>query len=186
MKQTCMLRKKKNTKAFTLIETLLYVGIVGMVLASLVGFGWNMMGIGAKSGTHHDVVSNERLVAEKLSFFVREATDIDGANSNFGVNLATTPGSKVTLRGVAPNDPIVFDVSGGALRVTLGVAAPIALTSSNIAVSSIVFTNASSADGKTKNVGFEIQLGTTSSGNRFEYASNTALRSSAEIRSNIP
>lgn len=179
-----MFQKKKNKKAFTLIETLLYTGIVGMVLVSLVGFGWNMMGIGAKTGTHHDAVSNARFAGEKLSFFIREATDIDMANSNFGVNVATTPGSKVTLRGVAPNDPIVFDVSSGALRVALGAAAPIALTSSNISVNSIIFTNASSADGKTKNIGFELQLGTTSASNRFEYASSTALRSSAEIRSN--
>lgn len=179
-----ILRKRKNTKAFTLIEMLLYIGVAGMVLSSLVAFGWNMMGIGAKSGTHADVVSNERLVAEKLSFFIREATDIDATNSDFGVNVATTTGSKITLHAVAPNDPIVFDVSGGVLRVTQGTAAPVALTSSNVSVSSLVFTNFSSADGKAKNIGFEIQLATISASNRSEYASASALRSSAELRSN--
>lgn len=179
-----MFQKKKNTKAFTLIETLLYIGIVGIVLTSLILFGWNMMGIGAKIGTHHDAVSNGRLSGEKLSFFIREATDIDAANSNFGVNLAATPGSKVTLHAAAPNDPVVFDVSGGVLRVTLGASAPVALTSSNIALTSLVFTNASSVDGKTKNIGFEIRLGTMSSSNRFEYTSSATLRSSAEMRSN--
>lgn len=179
-----MFQKKKNIKAFTLIEVLLYTGIVGIVLASLVGFGWNMMGIEVKTAAHSDAMSNARFVGEKLSFFIREATDIDAANSNFGVNLAMTPGSKVTLRSVAPNDPIVFDVSSGTLRVTQGVAAPASLTSSNISVNSIVFTNASSADGKTKNIGFDIQLETISGGNRFEYESEVLLRSSAEIRSN--
>lgn len=176
-----------TARAFTLIEVLLYVGIAGIVLASLVGFGWNMIGIGAKSGTHADVVSNARFGSEKLSFFIRESTDIDVPNSNFGVNLATVPGSKVTLRGVVPNDPIVFDVSGGSLRVKIGAGSPVALTSTTIAVSSLVFTNASSADGKTKNIGYEIQLGSVSSGgNRFEYTSSTAIRSSAELRSNTP
>jgi hypothetical protein len=181
---TRMLRIGKNTKAFTLIEVLLYVGIAGMVLVSLAGFGWNMIGIGVKGNTHHDAVSNIRFVGERLSFFIREATDIDVANSNFGVNLAATPGSRVTLRGALPNDPIVIDVSSGTLRVTQGASAPVALTSSTVAVSSIIFTNASSLDDKTKNIGFELQLETISGSNRFEYASDTALRSSAEIRSN--
>lgn len=179
-----MIKGKKNLRAFTLIEVLLYVGIAGIVLASLVGFGWNMIGIGVKSGAHADVVSNARLASEKLSFFIREATDIDVANSNFGTNLATAPGSKVTLRGVLPNDPIIFDVSGGALRVKIGTGLPVALTSTAIAVNSLVFVNASSADGKTKNIGYEIQLGSVSSSNRFEYVSATSVRSSAEIRSN--
>lgn len=174
----------KMLKGFTLIETLLYTGIAGVVLASLVGFGWNMTGIGVKTTAHSDAVSNARFVAEKLSFFIREATDIDAANSNFGANLTTIPGSKVTLRGVAPDDPVVFDVSNGTLRVTLGAAAPVSLTSSNISVNSIVFVNASSADGKTKNIGFDIQLKTVSEGNRFEYENAVSLRSSAEIRSN--
>lgn len=182
MKQT--LGKTRAQSGFTLIEMLLYVGVSGIVLTSLVAFGWNMIGIGAKNGTHNDVVSNARLASEKLSFFIREATDIDTVNSNFGVNLANVSGSKLTLRGVAPNDPIVIDVSGGTLRVALGASSPVALTSTNIAVSSLIFANASSADGKSKNVGFEIMLGTVSTGNRFEYASSTAIRSSAELRSN--
>lgn len=182
MKRT--LGKTRKQRGFTLIEMLLYVAVAGIVLTSLVGFGWNMIGIGAKNGTHHDAVSNARLASEKLTFFIREATDIDTANSNFGVNLASVSGSKVTLRGVAPNDPIVFDVSSGTLRVTLGASAPIALVSDNISVSSLVFANASSLNGKSKNVGFTLQLGTTSGSGRFEYASSTALRSSAEIRSN--
>lgn len=179
-----MLGKTRKQRGFTLIEMLLYVAVAGIVLTSLVGFGWNMIGIGAKNGTHHDAVSNARLASEKLTFFIREATDIDTANSNFGVNLASVSGSKVTLRGVAPNDPIVFDVSSGTLRVMLGASAPIALVSDNISVSSLVFANASSLNGKSKNVGFTLQLGTTSGSGRFEYASSTALRSSAEIRSN--
>lgn len=181
MKRT--LGKTRKQRGFTLIEMLLYVAVAGIVLTSLVGFGWNMIGIGAKNGTHHDAVSNARLASEKLTFFIREATDIDTANSNFGVNLASVPGSKVTLRGAAPNDPTVFDISSGTLRVTQGVSAPVALTSSNISVSSLVFTNASSADGKAKNIGFEIQLATISASNRSEYASATMLRSSAELRS---
>lgn len=179
-----MLKKNQKQQGFTLIEMLLYVGISGIVLTALVLFGWNMIGIGAKNGTHHDVVSNARLASEKLTFFIREATDIDTTNSNFNVNLTTVSGSKLTLRGVAPNDPIVIDVSGGTLRVALGASAPVALTSTNVAVSSLVFANASSLDGKSKNVGFTLQLGTTSGSGRFEYASSTALRSSAEIRSN--
>ncbi len=178
-----MLKKNQKQQGFTLIEMLLYVGISGIVLTVLVLFEWNMIGIGAKNGTHHDVVSNARLASEKLTFFIREATDIDTTNSNFNVNLATVSGSKLTLRGVAPNDPIVIDVSGGTLRVALGASAPVALTSTNVAVSSLVFANASSADGSTKNVGFEIKLGTVIAGNRFEYSSSTALRSSAELRS---
>lgn len=173
---------KCTAKAFTLIETLLYIGIAGIVLVSLVGFGWNMIGLSVKSATHADAVANARLASEKLSFFIREATDIDAANSTFGVNLASVPGSKMTLRAAAPDDPIVVDVSGGTLRVARAAASPVSLTSSNVRVSRLIFVNASALDGSTKNIGFTVDVETLSGSNRFEYRSAISLRTSAELR----
>ena len=178
-----MIGRYRNKKAFSLIETILYIGIAGIVLVSLFTFGWNMIGVGAKNSVHHDVVANGRFVVEKLSFFIREATDIDAANSNFGVNLAGTS-NKITLRADTPNDPIVFDVSGGALRVKLGAATAVPVTSSDVSVSSIVFTNYSSVDGKTKNIRFELQLDAVSGVGRQEYTGSVHLVGDSEIRSN--
>ena len=174
---------RQTQKSFTLIETLLYVGIAGMALAAIVSFAWNMMGLGAKQATYADAISGARLAADRLSFFIREATDIDAANSNFGVNLAAVPGSKITLRAAAPDDPTVIDVSGGMLRIAKGAASPVALFPSNVAVSSIVFSSASSVDGKSKNIGFEMIVGSSSPSGRFEFSNTTTVRSSAELRS---
>lgn len=169
---------------FTLIETLLYVAIASVVLVSLSQFGWNIIGAGTKNAAHQDIVSNARFTLNQISLTIRNAADIDTANSNFGTNIATTPGTKLTLRGTAPNDPIIFNISGGALRLQVGTNTPVLLTSNGVSVKTLIFTNSSSSDGKSKNIGYELSVNTDSSSNRQEYQATAHLRGDAELRSN--
>lgn len=173
-----------KTHGFTLIETILYVAIASVVLVSLSQFGWNIIGTSAKNNTHQDVVSDARFSLDQLSLAIRNADDIDTAHSDFDTNIATTPGTTLTLRGTAPNDPIIFDVSGGALRMKVGANAPVSLTSNGVSVQTLIFANASSPDGKSKNVSYELSVIANAPTARQEYQATAHLRGDAELRSN--
>lgn len=169
---------------FTLIETILYVAIASVVLISLSQFGWNIISVSTKNNIHQDIVSDSRFALDQMSLAIRNATDIDTTNSNFDINIATTPGSKLTLRGTAPNDPVVFDVSSGSLRMQIGTNTPVLLTSNSTSVETLIFTDNSSSDGKSKNIRYELSVIANSSSSRQEYQTTTHLRGDAELRSN--
>lgn len=169
---------------FTLIETILYIAIASVVLVSLSQFGWNIINVSTKNNTHQDVISDARFILDQISLAIRNATDIETANSNFDTNIATTPGSKLTLRGTTPNDPIVFDISSGSLRMQIGTNTPIPLTSNSTLVETLIFTDNSSPDGKSKNISYELSITANPSNSRQEYQATAHLRGDAELRSN--
>src|SRR3989339_1661416 len=56
---------------FTLIEVVLYVGIIGIGFGAVVPFAWSMIGNGAKSAVQQEVTGNARFVSEKIKREVR-------------------------------------------------------------------------------------------------------------------
>lgn len=173
-----------NRPGFTLIETILYVAIASVVLVSLSQFGWNIIGVSTKNNIHQDIVSDSRFALDQISLAIRNATDIDTANSDFDTNIASTPGSKLTLRGTAPNDPVVFDVSSGSLRMQIGTNTPVLLTSNGTFIETLIFTDNSAPDGRSKNIHYELSVTANPSSSRQEYQATTHLRGDTELRSN--
>lgn len=165
------------------METLIYMTIVSFIVTSLVLVCWNIISSGAKSTRQQEAYSSARLLAEKLKYEIRNADGINISSSDFDVNLADETGKKISLVTIAPNDPILIDVVDGQARITLGASTPIALTPDNINVTDLTFTNYSSVDGKTKNIGFVLTISNKnpSTGNIFE---SSTIKSSVELRSN--
>lgn len=174
----------KTKPAYTLLELLLYLGIFSVIISAVVYFGWNIIYGGQKSARLNEVSYSARYSAERIKYEIRNASGITTGGSDFGVNLATTPGSKLTLtNATAGRSPVVIDVTSGTLRITLG-ANPVAnLTPTNITVTNLVFTNNSSGDSKTKNISFAMTLesNVVSSG---QVKQSISLESAAEIRGN--
>lgn len=175
---------KKRQKGFTLLEVLLYVAIISVVITAIVLFAWNIIYGGVKTTRLGEVNYASRYVSERIKYEIRNSSGITTGSSNFGVNLATTAGSKITLtKANAAKNPTVIDVSSGQLRIAVGANPVINLTPTNISITNLTFTNNSSGDGKTKNVSFIMTLESNivSSGNVKQSAS---LESAAEIRGN--
>ncbi len=176
------LRKPIFRKGFTLIETLIYMSVVSIIVTSLVLLCWNIISAGEKNIRQQEVYSSARLLTEKIKYQIRNADGINNS-SDFGVNLAVNPGNEISLVYAAPNNPTLIDVSSGQARITLGSASPVVLTPDNLTVTDLTFTNYSSADGKTKNIGFTLTItnNNPSIGNIHE---SSTVKSSAEMRSN--
>lgn len=173
---------KKN--GFTLIELLIYLVIVGMVMGALIPFAWNMIGSSAKSSVQQEVAGNLAILSERLKSEIRNCNGINTGTSNFGVNLAANAGTQLSLSENSPNDPTLIDVSGGQIRIKQGTGAYTFLNPTDISVTNLTFVNYSSADLKTKHIGFTLTISSNYSGARQEFKNSASLQTSAEVRSN--
>lgn len=177
----------KKQYGFTFIEVILYVGIVSITTTALISYALNISGIRAKSGSQEEVSASARYLSERIKFVIRNANDINTAQSNFGVNLAQTPGTKLTLRTNItnpPNDPTVVDVVAGQARIKQGLNPNYFLNSNVTNLTNLTFTNYTSSDNKTKHIGFTLTLQARTTSTRQEFTNSVTLESSAEVRSN--
>ena len=127
-------------KAFTLIEFLIYIGIVGIVLIVAGAIALNILFDKAKLTAIEEVNQNARFVMEKIAERVRNAETINSpAQGNFASSLSLKMSD-------ANLDPTVFDLSDGIVRIQEGSGLPINLTSDEITVANFQFTNVSYTD----------------------------------------
>lgn len=157
-----------NKKAFTLIELLLYLGIVSVIFIALVSFAWNIIEGGMKSSVGQEVSSNGYLVMEKIKSKVRNAKDVVSVNT-----------TSLTLQNISgPNS--IIDLSAGNIRINEGAA--INLNSADVIVSDLIFTDLRSLDNKTKQIGIRFTISYGNNQVRAENRKSLTLESSAELR----
>lgn len=170
------LKKKQIQKGFTLIELILYIAIVTILLNALVPFAWNMIEGGVKSATGQEVFTQGQYVADRITFEIRNASDINSVSST-QISLATANPA---------TNPTIISLNAGVINLKQGSAPPIALNSANTTISSLNFTNYSSSDGNTKNIQFifTIKANYSGAGTRQEYNASVQMEGSAEVRSN--
>jgi hypothetical protein len=125
--------KKRN--ASTLLETVLYVALLGIVMGILMTFLINMNRRESKSMAIVEVNENVRFALEKINATVRNSKD---------ATLPTDGTSGTTLTLTMPNaavSPTVFTVTNGVLTMKEGTAAAQPLTGASVEVASVNFTN---------------------------------------------
>lgn len=171
-------------KGFTLIEVLLYIAIVTIIMSAFILFAWNAIILGAKNNTQQELYAQGRIVSERILSEIRNANDINTGTSNFDVDLVNNSSYQLSLNADTPNNPTIFSVSSGILMIKLGAATAVPLHSDTIHVTSLIFSNYSSGDGKTKNIKYILTFTPSSSSASQAYKGTVTLESSAEIRSN--
>jgi len=137
-----------NHKGFTLIELLVYIGVSTILLLALAGFVFSLFGTYRQSSVRSAQQNEISNLTARLQQEIGAAYAIDAA-SVFSVDLATTPSASIILhtRRTA-EDPLIFSVTQGELLLKKGVDTAIPCHSSNMKVTSVVFTN-QSAGGST-------------------------------------
>ena len=127
-------------KGFTILEFLLYIGLVGIILVVAGAIGLNVLFGKAKLAAIEEVSQNARFIIEKIADRVRNAEAINSPSqgtTTFLLSLQMSDPAK---------DPTVFDVSGNSLRMQEGGGAAITITSSEVIVSGVQFSNISYPD----------------------------------------
>ncbi len=155
-----------NKRGFTLVEFVIYVGIVALMITSLSSF--LIMAVSAR--TKAEAVANveEQGIAamQRITQTIRNATSITAPS--IGTSSAT--GATVVVPTGALS-PTLFNLSSGVLQMKEGAGAYVDLTSSQVVVSGLTFYNVSrpSTSGSMK-IQFTVSTPATSVAPHFTYS----------------
>lgn len=170
----CGKGKSEKGKGFTLIEFLMYISIVGIILVVASAVGFNVLFGKAKLAAIEEVSQNARFSLERIASAVYGAEAI-----NSPVPGAASSALSLQMADVAKN-PTIFDVSEGILRIKEGGGAATPLTSDEVAVSSLTFSNVSYANAPGA-VRIAITLRFYNPANRQEYNFEKTFYTTANI-----
>ena len=124
-------------RGFTLIEFIIYIGIVAVILVVALNFGWEIIYGNTKSQAIREVQQNSRLAMAKITESILAASEID----------TPLPGDSVSELELkmqnAGLDPTVFEVDDNVLTIKQGANGPYQLTNNRVRVTSLQFTNVS-------------------------------------------
>lgn len=144
IKKNILYGRYLRSRGFTLVETLIYIAIIGSALLSFVTFSISISNIRNKVFVVQEVQSSNRIALELVSQRVRSATGVNTGTSIFGID----PGRLSLSMADAAKDPTIIDLDAddGRLRIAEGTNPPIYLTSSRLIVPSLVFTDLTDTD----------------------------------------
>lgn len=174
--------KNKNNfcqkPGFTLIELLIYVGIVTIILTGVVAFFWDQVIIQSKLAVQQETNHAGRFLHDKIITELRDAKSIFSISPS-EICLESKTASMSPVRFYLQNGR-VFMGWGGSGSNCSAVTNTAALTSEQIEVSSLVFTNRSF--GTSKNVVFEANFSFKNTTGRQEWNDSGSIYGAAEIR----
>ncbi len=172
-------------EGFTLIEILIYIGLVSVFLIICTSFAWTVINSKIKNQAILEVQQNARFTIERMIQEIHAAEDINIAQSDFNINLALPEnnGKKLSLKmGDVGVDPTEFDVASNILQIKQGTNGPYALTSSNVRVTDLTFTNLSTSSSKTKNIKIRLTTEHINPENREPWEASITLETTTELR----
>jgi prepilin-type N-terminal cleavage/methylation domain-containing protein len=161
-------------RAFTLIELLIYIAILSLVLVSITGFFLNIISGDIKESSYQEVQQNGRFAMAKITQEIKKAIGINipvlGSSSSSLSLVMATPGL----------NPTIFDISGGKLRITQGSSAPVELTTDQVIVNNLQFTNLSYV-GTPGTIRVEMTVNNLNPANKSEYHASLDLKTSTSL-----
>lgn len=147
------MKRKLGQSAFTIIESMIYISIAAIVLSALFNFAWQIIYANIKAQAIREVQQNSRFAMEKIFETILSANDII---------VPANQGESGALLSLEMDDgslsPTSIELSNGKLLITQGFNGPYEITSSEVEVLSLIFTNASySAEKETVRVQMSIK-----------------------------
>ncbi len=167
-----MIYKKK--KSFTLIELLIYLGIVAGILVVAGAFTWSIIKGSAKGACVREVQQNGRLAMEVIT---REIKAASGINSPLAGESAETLSLIMSDSGL---NPTIFELSNDQILLSQGVDGPYTLTTDQVLVSNLDFTNLSYAD-TSGTVRIEMTLDYNNLGSQTAYEASIDLSTTVSL-----
>lgn len=134
---TC--QRSKVLQGFTLIETMLYIALLTLVVGGFVSFALTISNTRNKNYVMQEVHANTRVALQQMSHAIKEATGVNTGSSTFD----SDPGVLSVSVADAGNNPTVIDLSAddGQLQITYGAGSPVLVTSDEVSVTNLVFTD---------------------------------------------
>lgn len=163
-----------NKKAFTLVELVIYLSIVAVLLIVAGSFTWSIIKSDVKTGSHREIQQNGRLAMEKITRSIKAASEINSPNIGESGDFLSLAMSNEDL------NPTVIELSDNEILLTQGVNGPYALTSDQVLVANLQFTNLSYED-TPGTVRVEMTLDYNNLGLQTEYQASIDLTNTVSL-----
>ena len=163
-----------KNRGFTLIELLIYAAIVGSISVFTAGFLWNIIWGGVKESSYLEVQQNARLSLLKMEREIKKASGIVSP-------LPGQNGDTLVLEMANPDlNPVIFDTNQGTLRISQGSGSPVEITSDDVRVDNISFSNLSYPDTPGV-ISVEMGISRINPENKNEYRAQINLETSISL-----
>lgn len=170
------LTSRSSSSGTTLLEFLIYVGMIGVLLSTVTLFAVEMTHAQAKAAALAQAVREARFAASRLEIEIREASDVNTGSSTYGSH----PGTLSLATATPATDPTVFAVSAGALTVQQGSGPVLPLTSPKVEVQEFIVENVGSPN-KTRAIRIHLKVAAKNAGGLVEQKAETVIESTARI-----
>lgn len=139
-----------NKKGFTLIEILIYIAIIGVVISGFIAFALSITGSRDKNYVVQEVQANGRMALDLISQKIKAANDVVSPGEG-------NSGSSLELDMPSPDANLTFSLSNGILNATETGSDPVLVTSDEVNVTNLTFTNLAPATEKD-NIRIEMNI----------------------------
>lgn len=164
-----------TNSGFSLVELLLYISILALILLSISAFLSTLITSRVKNQTISEVESQGLQAMHLITQTIRNSASITSPAQ--GASAANISLSTYTV-GL---NPTVFDVSGGALRISEGGGATVALTNSRVTVSELSFQNVARTN-TPGSIRISFTISSVNSSGRNEYQFQKTFVATASLR----
>ncbi|MBI2473227.1 prepilin-type N-terminal cleavage/methylation domain-containing protein [Candidatus Uhrbacteria bacterium] len=165
----------EHNKGFTLVELVVYIGLASIVFLAVIGQQMTFLQMRVKHQTIAQVEQEGQFVMQLITQTLRNAQAINSPPA----------GSSASILSIdvfdAVDDPTVFDVSGGQIRLTQGSAAAVEITSGLLSVASFTIENVSRLD-TPGSVRIQFTLSRINAGGVIPYAYEKTFYGTASLR----
>lgn len=165
------MKRKVIINGFTLIELILYVALVSVFATAAISFAWNVIYGREKSFNQQIVQQNARAAMLRISYEIRRAKDIQSIS---GSQIVLNDGGAVTT---------TISQNGQSLQVTSNGIGPYNLTSNQVVVTSLNFTNLTTTTNDSKNIKVNFSLQQAKPAVSTQTVAQTSLEETVELNS---
>jgi len=157
-------------RGISLLEFVIYLGMLGFVLTAAVLFSVEFVTAEAKSSAISDVARGAGYALERIAHETRASDGINFDDSVFGSN----PGTLSIKSAITAADPTVFSVVDGRLYVQWGTGTPVQLTPSGLIVEEFVLEDVSTRP-RFRSVRVRLTVASSGEGQTEAYSSQMTL-----------
>lgn len=164
------LKKINHQSGFTLIELILYIALVSIFISGAIFFAWDVIYGREKVFQQQMIEQNGRAALSRVAYEIRRAKDIQSVAGN---QIVLDNDSSTTT---------IFLLEGAIQIITEG-AGPYELTSNQVKVTSLSFTDLTSSNKDTKGIAVNLTLSQAQTAVSAELTAQTTMSVSVELNS---
>ncbi|MFZ2190425.1 MAG: GIY-YIG nuclease family protein [Candidatus Magasanikiibacteriota bacterium] len=170
--------REKNSAGFTLVETIIYVAIIGGIIATFISFSLNISNARNKTYVQEETQANARVVLNIITQKIQSASGVNTSASVFGVD----PGVLSLAMSSSTLNPTIINLSAdnGRLQIKEGDNATTTITTAQVQVNNLVFNNFS-ASSTRENIGVDLNVSFVSSTD-INFQSSQTLHTAVSVR----